>query len=278
MNKHIKNLLVASGLLALGVTSANAAPITIGSMTVQDNQTLNTASQLNGGANLGNGGLTQMAANAPFNTSALSHSTSMAFLTGLGAANEGVNMGDDLLRGGIQVSLAGNLLQNVAGNDIWVSEAGAFDGPEAFMVRAYNTTTSAYSSWIYKFATERDAASGSADLFTGFDFLTDFGFGSSDLVSHIQIQNAIAADTVTGAGQGTVILGGGSGNTLTAGSLNAGGNVAYSSTRFDADIGYVFYAQAIPEPSTYAMMAMGLVMTAYGLKISRRKKQLANKA
>ena len=39
-----------------------------------------------------------------------------------------------------------------------------------------------------------------------------------------------------------------------------------------------FNLSAVPEPSTYAMMAMGLVMTAYGLKISRRKKQLANKA
>ncbi len=34
----------------------------------------------------------------------------------------------------------------------------------------------------------------------------------------------------------------------------------------------------IPEPSTYAMLALGLAMSAYGLRASRRKKQVAQKA
>lgn len=39
-----------------------------------------------------------------------------------------------------------------------------------------------------------------------------------------------------------------------------------------------FSLSAIPEPSTYAMLALGMAMSAYGLRVSRRKKQVAQKA
>lgn len=67
---------------------------------------------------------------------------------------------------------------------------------------------------------------------------------------------------------------------LTGLSINAANGIGYFGSNGNGGIyAYDVTFVAVPEPSTYAMLALGLAMSAYGLRVSRRnKKQVANNA
>jgi hypothetical protein len=176
----------------------------------------------------------------------------------------------DTLRATIQMTLANGMrLANVSGDDFWVTEGGGPNLPEAFMARVSTDNAATWSPWEYRFSEVQYNPDGNATIafFTGFDFVNDFGLAPNATVTHIELQNAIAADRVTNSsGEGTIILGGGSGFLLNKGPQGA--NAGYGSGNFDADIGYVFYAQAIPEPSAMALLALS------GIALMRRRNMM----
>ncbi|HEX5177320.1 MAG TPA: PEP-CTERM sorting domain-containing protein, partial [Chthoniobacteraceae bacterium] len=165
----------------------------------------------------------------------------------------------DTLRATVQMTLASGMrLADVSGDDFWVTEGGGPNLPEAFMARVSTDNAATWSGWEYRFSEVQYNPDGNQTIafFTGFDFVNDFGLPTTATVTHIELQNAIAADRVdSSSGEGTIVLGGGSGFLLNKGPQGA--NAGYASGNFDADIGYVFYAQSIPEPSAMALVALG---------------------
>ncbi len=178
----------------------------------------------------------------------------------------GNGAGADIQRATVRMTLSdGMRLGNVAGDDLWLTEGGGPNLPEAFMVRVSIDNAASWSSWEYRFSEVQYNPDGNATVafFTGFDFVADFGLAPTESVTHVEIQNAIAADRVNQAsGEGTVILDGGSGFLLNKGPEGLG--AGYASGNFDADIGYVFYAQAVPEPTSFALLMLGVVAIGAG--------------
>ena len=139
-------------------------------------------------------------------------------------------------RGLLRLSLANKVLTNVAGDDLIVSESGGASAPEAYMVRV-STNGTTFSSWQFR---QAQIQYGNAEYLTGFDFVNDFGLAPTATVRAVEIQNCIISDRVNSStGEGAIVFSGDAGynsaSTLTAGSLNADGNVAFRTSRFDAD-------------------------------------------
>ena len=183
-------------------------------------------------------------------------------------------------RGLLRLSLANKVLTNVAGDDIIVSESGSAISPEAYMVRV-STNGTTFSSWQFR---QAQIQYGSAEFLTGFDFVNDFGLAPTATVQAVEIQNCIISDRVNSStGEGAIVFSGDAGYnsafTLTAGSLNADGNVAFRASRFDADPCYVFYGGAVatPEPSSIVLLVIGSLSALAWLIQERRPSRAREK-
>lgn len=186
-------------------------------------------------------------------------------------------------RGTVTMSLATKRLNNVAGDDLWLTEQGNIGNNtgkgniEGFMVRLSIDNGATFTSWRYnkpQVLYYPNAAATVGSYFTGFDFVGDFGLLATDQVDLVQIQNVNRDDlTASSSNEGIVILGSNNGlgngpaadnvttfDLKTGAALSTLGDVNFNtSSRADADIGYVFYASAspVPEPGTLALAALG---------------------
>ena len=265
-------------ICAFSSWAVQAAPVSDGGLGavwpggIEATQTLDTISV--GTGNFGTTSGSNVNEALTFSLSGLNTANAVGTLRTGGAPDLQLDFGNgtsaDTLRATIRMQLGSQMrLGNVTGDDLWITEGGGPDQPEAFMVRVSIDNAASWSSWEYRFSEVQynPDGNGTVAFFTGFDFVTDFGLAPSATVSHIELQNAIAADRVNAAsGQGTVILGGGSGFVLSKGPQGAG--AVFGTGNFDADIGYVFYAQAVPEPSVFTLLGLSALAM-----VSRRRKR-----
>jgi hypothetical protein len=276
----LQRVVFAVALWAAGTATqvSHGAPVTDGGLGavwpagIEATQTLDTLSAESGnfgstsGSNVNEGGASFIAAGID-TTHAVG--TLHSALAGDLQLDLGNGASADTLRATVQMTLGNGMrLANVSGDDFWVTEGGGPNLPEAFMARVSTDNAATWSAWHYRFSEVQYNPDGNATIafFTGFDFVNDFGLSASATVTHIELQNAIAAERVdNSSGEGAVVLGGGSGFLLNKGPQGA--NAGYASGNFDADIGYVFYAQSIPEPSAGMLMALGCL----GLRRSNRR-------
>jgi len=357
MNKHIKNLLVAAGLLALGVTSANAAPaatysnslLTLGyALDLRIDSTANwtytgSTSIRYGNDNFNSNGDLMFGSDAGV-VGVINRTTGTATTQASAGGNvrSFAQSGTNYLAGGVS-TVSGNTYSAAA---FPAAATGSSDyGRESITVanisgQDYVFGLTAGRTAITRKVVNADGSVGTTSWTTSvigtrlrsMTYVPGIGLyvtqDSSDGTPMLQlIDNSGSASTITGFGTSTwnlteavahANIGGNNylflaasraaavnPNGVMVGLLNGSGAVtawdAYAGGSFSsfsgnsgalalwADSSQLYWGEglqgvgafnitAIPEPSTYAMMAMGLVMTAYGLKISRRKKQLANKA
>jgi hypothetical protein len=173
------------------------------------------------------------------------------------------------IRDGIEVGWSGGrMLANTGGDDFAIYESGSTPtSPEGFMVRA-ELAAGGFTSWYFQ---ANDAfelyltqpAGGEGSFVHRFD-LSDMGLADGALVTGIQIANLIAIDTLNGAsGTRTVNVGGGPGTAH-----------GFGSGALDPDPLYVGIATGhlVPEPSTFALAAIGILAgMGVGLRRSRPK-------
>src|SRR5205809_2662100 len=103
----------------------------------------------------------------------------------------------------------GGTISNVDGDDLWVTEGGSTNQPEAFMMRVSTDGGASWSRWVYRFAQVAydPDGNGAVAFITGFDLVKDFKLPPDAGVDRIQLQNAINSDRVENArGQGAVIF------------------------------------------------------------------------
>ena len=155
-----------------------------------------------------------------------------------------IPLGDNFFRGGLELNWGGAAgVTNNPGDDFVVYENGAPNGPEAYMIAVRETGSSTFTDFRYEFADDvvRVLPSAGTDiaqvLSTGFD-LSDFGLADGATIDAIIASNMLPADRVDDIiGEGTVIVGGGSGFSPLTGPQGNGGT--YNSSGFDPDLTYI---------------------------------------
>ncbi|GEM_PF-3211361 len=183
---------------------------------------------------------------------------------------------------------AGNGLINNTGDDFTIFENGSSANAEGFAVSVKKFGSSSFTTFRYEFANSFDPTTQNFNgaWLTSYN-LDSFGLSAGEYITDIRISSIFGTGAANpdlvdnNSGEGTVLLFGdagyGSGFTLFQSTTTGNTGAIHPAASTDADIAHIVGlhgVQAVPEPSTYAMLAIGALFA--GVVWFNRRKQAAS--